>query len=387
MNKFDVAFSFDSTYSMGPCKAELRKRIKEVVTELLTKVPGMRVAITAHGDYWKESGFLYKVQDFTADKDQLFNFVNKVGVANGVDTPEAYEYVLRETQKLSWDSERCRVLVMIGDSVPHGPDDHPNPYKIDWRREAKELVSMGVTIYSMQCLDDGSESIRAFYRELAEIGKGQHIYLDQFSALAQVMTAICLKQLGGKELANYQDRLTNDLGGMPIALKQLFDVMSGRKTTKEIEEENAQRYDWGANGPAQPKHKKIAKAKGAKGAKGGDSELKPCRPSRFQICEVDKDVSIKEFAEENDLPFEAGRGFYEFTKPEIISKTKEVVLQRRDTGEIFEGAAARTLLGLEAYNEKARMAPAKFKDFRVFVQSTSYNRKLKAGTLFLYDTT
>lgn len=382
MNKFDVAFCFDSTYSMGPCKAELRKRIKEVVAELLAKVPGMRVAITAHGDYWKQSGFLYKFIDFTADKEQLFNFVNKVGVANGVDTPEAYEYVLRETQQLSWDSERCRVLVMIGDSVPHTTEVFQ---KIDWRREAKELVSMGVTLYSIQCLDEGTEEVRSFYRELAQIGGGLHLYLDQFSALSQVMTAICLKQLGPKELTAYQDRLTNSLGGMTVALKQMFDVMLGRRTTQDIEKENAQRYDWGDNGPAEPKHKKISKAKG--GAKDDGSKLRPCRPSRFQVCEVEKDASIKQFAEANDLTFEAGRGFYEFTKPEVISKTKEIVLQQRDTGEIFGGVAARKLLNLETYNEKARMAPAAFKEYRVFIQSTSYNRKLKEGTLFLYDTT
>ena len=35
--------------------------------------------------------------------------------------------------------------------------------------------------------------------------------------------------------------------------------------------------------------------------------------------------SIKEFILENSLIFKTGRGFYEFTKPEIISHKKEVL--------------------------------------------------------------
>ena len=39
----------------------------------------------------------------------------------------------------------------------------------------------------------------------------------------------------------------------------------------------------------------------------------------------------------NSLLFKAGRGFYEFTKPEIISHKKEVVLIEKETGDMFTG--------------------------------------------------
>ena len=40
---------------------------------------------------------------------------------------------------------------------------------------------------------------------------------------------------------------------------------------------------------------------------------------------VETKCSIKEFILENSLIFKTGRGFYEFTKPEIISHKKEVL--------------------------------------------------------------
>lgn len=385
MNKYDVAFSFDTTGSMAACIGQVRRQVKEVAADLLDKIPGMRISIIAHGDYCDEkSSYLMKFVDFTSDKAKIIDFVTKVGTTGGGDAPEAYEYVLREAQKLSWDSEKCRALVMIGDDVPHPADQ--NPYNIDWRHEVKELTSMGVNIYSVQCLNRGLGSTKTFWRQMANMSNGYHLYLDQFNSITQMMTAICFKQVGQEALQQYQDRLTDHLGGMSLAMKQMFDVMLGKKKIDEVEEENNRRYDWGDGRRAEPKHKKIHKrADGGEVEVEDDAELKPCRPARFQICNVDKDGPIKQFAIENGLEFKVGRGFYEFSKPEVISKTKEVVLQKKDTGEIFEGAAARRLLGLVDYNEKARIAPTKFKEYRVFVQSTSYNRKLEGGTKFLYE--
>lgn len=387
MNKYDVAFSFDTTGSMAACIGQVRRQIKEVAAELLDKIPGMRISIIAHGDYCDEkSSYLMRFVDFTNDKKALIDFVTNVGTTGGGDAPEAYEYVLRESQKLSWDSEKCRALVMIGDDQPHPADQ--NPHKIDWRKEVRELHSMGVNIYSIQCLNRNYGPIKTFWRQMADMSNGYHLYLDQFASITQIMTAICFKQVGNGELEAYQERLTNHLGGMTIAMKQMFDVMLGKKKIDEIEAENDRRYNWHDGRAPEARHHKIAKRGGGGGREvdmDDGVELKPCRPARFQIINVDKDASIKPFAIENGLEFKAGRGFYEFNKPEVISKKKEIVLQKKDTGEFFEGAAARRMLGLVDYDEKARIPLTKFKDYRVFVQSTSYNRKLEGGTLFLYE--
>ena len=46
--------------------------------------------------------------------------------------------------------------------------------------------------------------------------------------------------------------------------------------------------------------------------------------------------------------FRAGRGFYEFTKPEIISNKKEVVLVDKATGDMFTGQEAFDMIGGES---------------------------------------
>lgn len=68
-------------------------------------------------------------------------------------------------------------------------------------------------------------------------------------------------------------------------------------------------------------------------------------PGRFQVLDVDHDVSIKDFVESQGVTFKKGRGFYEFNKPETIQKYKEIIVMDKNTGDMFEGAHARTMLG------------------------------------------
>ena len=123
---------------------------------------------------------------------------------------------------------------------------------------------------------------------------------------------------------------------------------------------------------------------------------------RFKILHVPKKCTIKQFVLSNNLEFKVGRGFYEFTKPEIISHKKEVVLVDKDSGEFFSGRdAARMIKGtmqhltiINFINFKTivfpagsglRIPPTTFTKWRVFVQSTSYGRNLMSGTSFLYE--
>ena len=88
--------------------------------------------------------------------------------------------------------------------------------------------------------------------------------------------------------------------------------------------------------------------------RGGEERpdgLVPIDPSRFQVLNVEDKCSIKEFVQMNSLIFKAGRGFYEFTKPEIISHKKEVVLLEKETGDMFSGQEAADIIGGEGHKE------------------------------------
>jgi hypothetical protein len=71
-------------------------------------------------------------------------------------------------------------------------------------------------------------------------------------------------------------------------------------------------------------------------------------------------------------------------KTETIQGHKEIVLMDKATGDLFTGEDARDMLGLPR-DSTARIKPAALDKYVVFVQSTSYNRKLVGGTRFLYE--
>ena len=135
----EVVFSFDTTGSMYPCLTQVRRKVKETVTRLLTEIPGMRIGIIAHGDYCdKGSSYVTKHFKLSDDAAAICKFVQEVGPTGGGDLPECYELVLHEAQSLNWLKPTKKALVLIGDDIPHGPKD--NPGKLNWRDEVDKLT-------------------------------------------------------------------------------------------------------------------------------------------------------------------------------------------------------------------------------------------------------
>lgn len=78
-------------------------------------------------------------------------------------------------------------------------------------------------------------------------------------------------------------------------------------------------------------------------------------------------------------PYQLGEAFYELTKTETIQPQKSIAVLYQ--GRVYVGHAARSLLGLP--NEHVKVKPADYSNYRIFVQSTSLNRKLISGTNLL----
>lgn len=141
----EVAFSFDTTGSMSAALEEVKGRIKDIAQKLQSDVPGIRIAIFAHGDYCDKHTYIIKWIDFGASLPELHDFVNNCERTGGGDGPECYELVLRRaTEVLSWTPGSKRSLVIIGDNIPHEPGykygDFTND--IDWRDECQTLKNM-----------------------------------------------------------------------------------------------------------------------------------------------------------------------------------------------------------------------------------------------------
>jgi len=113
---------------------------------------------------------------------------------------------------------------------------------------------------------------------------------------------------------------------------------------------------------------------------------------RFQIFNVDDDDSIKNFVIDQGVEFNAGRGFYELSRKSVkVQSYKEIIIMDKSTGDIFNGPEVRDMLGLvEESGDKnnrivERLKPTHFDQYKVFIQSTSHNRKLLGGTCFMYE--
>ena len=148
----EIVFSFDTTGSMGGVLLQVRRQVQDIINRLFADIPGLRVAVFAHGDYCDHSNYVTKFVDFTNDVNKLCHFVETVKSTGGGDWEECYELVLRQVrEELSWTPGTQRSLVMIGDAIPHDTNYTMNKDKIDWEKETNRLAQEMVgEHYSLQ---------------------------------------------------------------------------------------------------------------------------------------------------------------------------------------------------------------------------------------------
>jgi hypothetical protein len=344
-----IVFAFDTTGSMATCIAQVRRYVEETTRELFSAIPELEIGIISFGDYCDGPNWLTKLE-LTRDMHRVCNFIRNAPRTSGGDAPEAYEAVIHTAREFNWQSEAQKAFVLIADDIPHevGYRYGGMVNKYDWRTEASSLCNKdNVQIYTIQCL--GNSYATSFYEKVAELGNGYKLDLDQFSTITDLLKAICYKQ--ANQLPQFEAQLSKRGKVIDISLLQNLDVLAGRKVR--------------------------ARKKSIHG-------MYAVSPSRFQIIPVDNDVSIKDFVEDNGLYFRKGRGFYEFTKPVLVQEYKEVIIQDKSTGEMFSGDKAREILGIPI-GVRSKVKPTALAGYRGFIQSTSSNRRLLAGTNFLYE--
>lgn len=107
----------------------------------------------------------------------------------------------------------------------------------------------------------------------------------------------------------------------------------------------------------------------------------PLTRGSYYFLDVKETGRIDEFtARETGSPYVLGRAYYEFMKTETIQPQKKIAVELN--GEVYGGAEARAVLGLPS-DHAVRVKPGHMAGAVIFVQSTSHNRKLIAGTRLL----
>lgn len=359
----ELAVMFDATGSMVTVLRIVQQELKDAITKLNHDVDNLRIALGAFGDYDDETGgtwngqaipatYLLKLHDFTTSVPKLQAFVDQCGPTFGFDSPEAVEYVLHKLQTLSWTPTSKKVAVIITDETAHAVGQHPKCVH-DWRQEVKKLTAMGVQVHVVQALNRSHAT--PFCKELAEKGNGYHLVLDQFQTVLDLISAIAYGQVGVAQLTQYEQSL----------------VTSGKMNRSQFE--NIQKLKG-------TYHQSQTDVFGAQTKIKFGAGLALAPVGIFQVLEVKEGTRIDEFVQKNNLQFELGKGFYQLTKPEKIASSKEIVLQDKVSGDFYVGAKTRSLINLPAgvdislkVSEVQRLLNLQY---RVFIQSTSNNRKL-----------
>jgi len=356
----DIVISFDTTGSMYPCLSQVRRQVQETVQRLFRDIPDLRVGIIAHGDYCDGARAITKF-DLSSSQRGICAFVRSVQSTFGGDAPECYELALYEARTFGWRSGTTKALVMIGDDVPHGPHERQNTRNLDWRNELDLLLEAGIHVYAVQAL--ARYHATAFWKEMAKRTGGFHLELHQFRDVVDMLLAIAYKQQGAGPLFKFEQEVQQS-GRYSPRIELVFATLSRGERAAKVRRATY----------AKPKRKR--------------SKLAEVNPSRFQALEVDDDCDIKGFVEEQGVTFRAGRGFYQLTKAVKVQDHKEIILEDKETGDMFTGQKARDMLGLPhrgTVSLNPRDVRDVMRDYLVYIQSTSYNRKLLADTWFLYE--
>lgn len=375
-DKMDVVISFDTTGSMYSVLADVRRDIKNTVSELFTTFgkDNLRIAIIAHGDYCDaHDKYVLQQTEFSNDVDDLCKFVTNVDRTYGGDSDECYELVIKTVTELKWREDTKKIFIMIGDADPHevGYTYRGVRNSIDWRHEAQVLADMSVQVYGVHALHNYRHGSASFYHTVSEATNGVYLTLDNFSDVLQIISATCYKNHSEESYAEFIDR-----------------VLNSKNTTRtfwdNIRRLNGEKVDDAKSEDSFKIGKRTVTLKTIPG-------LHVVPAGRFQVISVESADSIKGFVEKNGITYKVGKAFYELTKTEEVQQYKEIILQDKISGDMYYGDDARKHLGLKPQCERKgdyaheKLRPVKDDEYRVFVQSTSVNRKLVAGTNLLYE--
>ena len=351
----EVIVSFDTTGSMYPCITQVRREVEKFTKTLFKDIPNFRMGLIAHGDYCDDgTTYVIKTHELSINQNSLINFIRNCGNTYGGDAPECYELVLHASRAFNWTAGKNKVLILIGDDVPHKENEKQNYKHLDWRNELDCLLEMGVHVYAVQAL--GRRHATSFYKEVARKTEGLHLELNQFSDVPDLVKAICYSQDSSDAVVKFVNERVKQRTFSRSMVKNLT-ALTGAEI--KLPDEYRDRY--------------------------ATTKLSAVPPGRFQVMDVDRDCPIKDFVLENGMTFQKGRGFYEFIKRVLIQEYKEIILQDKITGDFYTGGEAREIVGIPEGRVSFAPNQADLNKYNIFIQSTSYNRKLLAGTKFLYE--
>jgi len=357
----DFMITIDTTPSMQYVQHQARQNAATLVRELKATFPRCKIGFMFNGDLSDDPqhrGDAYSVVVLqpTDHVDDIVKFIRETPSTHLARGHAAYQEVLwQATTQVRWRAGADRVMIMIGDTAPNDVNDPLNRIRRDAYEELSRAARNKIKIHAIQC-PTGTRDVR-FWKALALQTGGHYLELYQFHEVLDIIEVACFNEAGTDVLAAFEEFLRKS-GRYSRAMDATFATITGRKPTTRR------------------------------------SALTPVSPSRFQVFEITEDdcdddgkIAIKAFVENQGFKYEKGRGFYELARTETIQEYKEIVVMERGTGDMFTGEDnIRRILNIPVGRAKVSLRDIENLDkYHIFVQSTSVNRRLVEGAMFLYD--
>lgn len=141
----------------------------------------------------------------------------------------------------------------------------------------------------------------------------------------------------------------------------------------------------------------VGRTKGLTGTRGFYSDLSnvSSKQVKSKLNDITKEIEIFSADKEGEAvnkfvlrktgnPLIKGTMFYELTKHErALQDYKKIIIQDLKNGGFYTGFEARNMLGLPDYGSTS-ISPGDHAHYKIYVQSTSLNRKLKKGTSVVF---
>jgi len=234
----EVVFVYDTTGSMQPCIANVRKHIEKTCEELFKDIPNLRVGFIAHGDYC-DGPNCYKLQDLTDDQAKVYDFIRSAPNTSGGDEPECYELALNLVKSFGWSKAKGgKVVVMIGDAYPHPVNYPDNKDKLDWRKELNDLKEMGINVYPLQCLYSAHQRVaNEFWAEIGNVMGTPLLKLDDFNEAALAMRSYAHASGGSATYHEYEKKLASSGVELSGGIKAMNAVLRDEAVKYDVIEE------------------------------------------------------------------------------------------------------------------------------------------------------
>lgn len=209
----DMIVAFDTTGSMSAYIEAVKKHVVELIPDLFSKNPDIRIGIVAFGDYCDmESkdvfGKAYQSLDLTTDKEDIIKFVKNARNTGGGDGDEFYELVIHKiVTETSWRKDAKKSVLLIADANPHpvgySYKDIVKNNNISWKEEANKAAELGIEFDTLSI----NPSLAPWFKELSDITNGVHAPFSSSNKTQEIFKMAAYSRGGSMAKAAYESTL------------------------------------------------------------------------------------------------------------------------------------------------------------------------------------